>query len=345
MNGDALRTGDHLESLSYIYQRRGTYSPTLRVEDDGGLYKTVKLGAITVDAAADVPPAIATGGPYIIEVGQDLQLNGSASDGNTACGDKASARWNIDYALENGNNPTFEVVGEKALVRWQANGVLDRLPQNEAVTIQVQVSDQFNGNNESPIEETTLYIYDRNPVVDARVNPAQAACRQQVTFDASDSFHPNPRRTISSYQWEVGNRTSDRAIFTTNFDSYGEREARVTVTDDLGRSSTATVNVNINQGNLAPTIRLARDQITVMSNATITLDARQSSDPNADCGDRIVSYEWDMLADGLRINGAAGPDFTGALIEIPVADWQAAMGWDNNDSMIIRVTVSDSLGG
>jgi hypothetical protein len=259
MNGDALRTGDHLESLSYIYQRRGTYSPTLRVEDDGGLYKTVKLGAITVDAAADVPPAIATGGPYIIEVGQDLQLNGSASDGNTACGDKASARWNIDYALENGNNPTFEVVGEKALVRWQANGVLDRLPQNEAVTIQVQVSDQFNGNNESPIEETTLYIYDRNPVVDARVNPAQAACRQQVTFDASDSFHPNPRRTISSYQWEVGNRTSDRAIFTTNFDSYGEREARVTVTDDLGRSSTATVNVNINQGNLAPTIRLARD--------------------------------------------------------------------------------------
>ena len=48
-----------------------------------------------------------------------------------------------------------------------------------------------------------------------------------VTFDASDSYHPNPRRTISSYQWEVGNRTSDRAIFTTNFNSFGAREARV----------------------------------------------------------------------------------------------------------------------
>lgn len=175
VNGDPLRTGDKLESLSYVYRRRGTYTPTLRVEDDDGLYKTVKLGAITVDAAADVPPSIATGGPYVIEVGDHLQLDGSASDGNSACGDRTTVRWNIDYALENPNNRTFETDGEKARVNWVNGGVLDRLPENEAVTIQVQVSDQFNGNNESPIEQTTLFIYNKNPVVEARVNPAQAA--------------------------------------------------------------------------------------------------------------------------------------------------------------------------
>lgn len=345
VNGDALRTNDRLAELSYIYTRRGSYTPTLRVEDNSGKYKTTTLSTITVDPAADLPPSIATGGPYIIEVGDDLELNGSASDGNEACGDKTTVRWNIDYALENPNNRTFEVNGEKPTVGWADNGVLGQLPRNEAITIQVQVSDQFNGNNDAPIEETTLFIYDRNPVVEARVNPGQAACRQEVTFDASDSYHPNPRRTISNYQWEVDGRSSDRAIFTTNFASFGERVARVTVTDDLGRSSSKDVTVNINQGNLPPTIRVANDQITVMSNAVINLDARQSFDPNGDCGDRIVAYEWDMRADGLRVNGAAGPDFTGAQVSIPVADWQAAMGWDQNASLLIRLTVRDAQGG
>jgi hypothetical protein len=343
INGDALRTDDPLEALTYVYTRRGTYTPTLRVEDNTGQYKTVTLSQITVNPADDVPPALATGGPYVIEVGDNLVLNGSATDGNSACGDKTTVKWNIDFELENGNR-TFETNGEKATVVWQDNGTLGRLPRNQAITIQAQVTDQFAGNNEAPIEETTLFIYDRDPVVEAGVNPAQAACRQEVTFDASDSYHPNPRRTISNYQWEVDGRTSDRAIFATNFPTFGEREARITVTDDLGRSTSETVQVNVNQGNLPPTIRVANDRITVMSNAVIELDARQSFDTNADCGDRIVAYEWDLLADGQQLNGAAGPDLTGAQVQVAVADWQAAMNWDANASMVIRLTVRDAQG-
>jgi hypothetical protein len=301
------------------------------------------LSQITVNPADDVPPALATGGPYVIEVGDNLVLNGSATDGNSACGDQTTVKWNIDFELENGNR-TFETNGEKATVVWQDNGTLGRLPRNQAITIQAQVTDQFAGNNEAPIEETTLFIYDRDPVVEAGVNPAQAACRQEVTFDASDSYHPNPRRTISNYQWEVDGRTSDRAIFATNFPTFGEREARITVTDDLGRSTSETVQVNVNQGNLPPTIRVANDRITVMSNAVIELDARQSFDTNADCGDRIVAYEWDLLADGQQLNGAAGPDLTGAQVQVAVADWQAAMNWDANASMVIRLTVRDAQG-
>jgi len=343
VNGDALRTDDALDALTHVYTRRGTYTPTLRVEDNTGQYKTVTLPQITVDPADDVPPAIATGGPYVIEVGDNLVLNGSATDGNNACGDQTTVTWNIDYELEN-NNRTFEVNGEKATVVWQDNGTLGLLPRNQAITIQVQVRDEFDGNNETPIEETTLFIYDRNPVVELRANPVQAACRQEVTFDASDSYHPNPRRTISNYQWEVDGRTSDRAIFTTNFGTFGQRDAQVTVTDDLGRSSSSIVQIDVNQGNLPPTVRVANDRITVMSNGPIELDARQSFDTNAECGDRIVAYEWDLNADGQRLNGEAGPDATGALVRIPVADWQTAMGWDNNDNLVIRLTVRDAQG-
>ena len=342
INGDALRTADPLAALTYVYTRRGTYTPTLRVEDNSGQTKSVTLPQITVGAAADVPPSIATGGPYIIEVNDNLQLNGSASDGNSACGDRTTVTWNVDYELENPNNRTFETQGEKPSVNW--GGVLSQLPRNRALTVQVRVSDQFNGNNEAPIESTTLFIYDRVPVVEARVNPAEVACQQEITFDASDSYHPNPQRTIANFQWEIDGRTSDRAIFTTNFPSFGERQARVTVTDDLGRSSSETLDFNVNQGNLPPNVRLAADEVTVMSNAAIVLDARQSFEPNANCGDRIVAYEWDMQADGVRLNGQAGADFNGAQIQIPVADWHQAMGWENNATMIVRLTLRDTLG-
>ena len=342
INGDALRTADPLAALTYVYTRRGTYTPTLRVEDNSGQTKSVTLPQITVGAAADVPPSIATGGPYIIEVNDNLQLNGSASDGNSACGDRTTVTWNVDYELENPNNRTFETQGEKPSVNW--GGVLSQLPRNRALTVQVRVSDQFNGNNEAPIESTTLFIYDRVPVVEARVNPAEVACQQEITFDASDSYHPNPQRTIANFQWEIDGRTSDRAIFTTNFPSFGERQARVTVTDDLGRSSSETLDFNVNQGNLPPNVRLAADEVTVMSNAAVVLDARQSFEPNANCGDRIVAYEWDMQADGVRLNGQAGADFNGAQIQIPVADWHQAMGWENNATMIVRLTLRDTLG-
>ena len=342
IDGNALRTADPLAALTYVYNRRGTYVPTLRVEDNTGLSKSVTLSQITVGAAADVPPAIATGGPYIIEVGDDLALNGSASDGNSACGDRTSVTWNIDYELENGNR-SFETSGENTTVRWNG-AILSQLPRNQALTIQAQVRDEFNGNNEAPIESTTLFIYDRDPVVVARVNPTLAACRQQITFDASDSYHPNPQRTIANFQWNVDGRTSDRAIFNTNFPTFGARQAIVTVTDDLGRSSNTTLNFDVNQGNLPPSVRVANDQITVMSNASIQLDARQSFEPNSDCGDRIVAYEWDMLADGRRINGEVGADFTGAQVQIPVADWHQAMGWSNTTQMLIRLTLRDTLG-
>lgn len=332
VNGQPLNTDDPLKEMLFSYQRAGQYTPTLRVEDLSGQYKETTASKVTVVAAANVPPAIATGGPYTIEVGQDLRLRSTATDSNVDCGDKLTVSWNLDFS--NGS-ADFEVEGERPRVRWNNNQTLSNLDRNVPHTIQVRVRDSA---GLTVIEETTLRIYDKDPIADARVNPSEAACRQNVTFDASNSFHPNPQRTIANYQWVVGGRTSDKAIFTTNFNTFGELDAELTVTDDLNRSTTDTVTVNVNRGNLPPIIRVARDLITVMSNEAITLDARQSSDPNADCGDVIVAYEWDMNADG-TVNAE------GSQASIPVADWQNAMDWPNSDSMTILLTVRDAQGG
>lgn len=342
VNGNPMRTGDPFANLTYVYrlQRQRPYTVTLRVEDNTNQYKSVVVGAVTVQGAQDVPPSIATGGPYVIEVGQNLQLNGAASDGNQACGDVLSVDWNLDAVLNQNNS--FEVSGEKALVTWTANG-LGGLPRNTPFTIKARVTDSLGGAT-SVEESTTLAIYDANPIADARANPTQLACRQSVTFDGSASRHPNPQRTISNYQWSVGGVTSDRATFTTSFSAFGARTARLTVVDDLGRSSSATVDVNVNLGNLPPVVRVPATSVTVMSTANLSLSAAQSSDPNADCGDSIQQIGWYLLSPGEAFNAAAAPDFTGAAVQIPAADWQAAMRWPGNTSFVVRVVARDTFG-
>jgi hypothetical protein len=348
-NGQPLRSDDRLKSFTYVYQRRGNYTVTLRVQDNGELSKSSTIGSVTVVEAEDVPPSMATGGPYNIEIGDALKLNGSASDSNLECGDKLNVDWNLDYSVElaNGLPETYELVdsGDKPSINWNQ---LSNLPRNAPITIRARVNDLFQGANENPVYgDTTLWIYDKNPIAQARVNPEEAACRQEVTFDGSNSFHRNPQRTIANYRWQVGDRTSDRPIFKTNFNSYGVRQATLTVTDDLNRSSSIVVAVDVNQGNLPPIVRVARDAITVMSNEALVLDARQSSDPNADCGDRITAFEWDLRGDGVDLQGVAGPDdASGALVSIPVGMWQDAMGWNQgDDTLLVRLTVRDNLGG
>jgi len=44
-------------------------------------------------------------------------------------------------------------------------------------------------------------------------------------------------------------------------------------------------------------------------NQGLTLDGSGSSDPNADCGDSIVRYKWDLNGDGLYEHTAGTPDF------------------------------------
>ncbi len=330
VNGNIMRTADRLKVFDYTYRNRGTYVPTLRVEDNNGLFKEAIMPSITVNPAANVAPSVATGGPYIIEVGQNLQLNATATDGNLNCGDVLRVSWNLNPAVDN----IFEISGEKTLVTWNA-ATLGALPRNVANTIQVKVLDSANLTSTQP---TQIYVYDTNPIAVASVNPAQAACRQNVTFDSAGSRHPNTQqRIIVSYDWAVDGQVGAGQTFSTSFNTFGVKTAQLTVTDDLGRTGQTTVAVNINQGNLPPVIRVPSVQVTIRSNEQLALDARLSTDPNEDCGDRIAAYEW-------HFNGDNVADFVGNQVTVPVAAWQQFMGYPNNKTMNIRAKLIDSLG-
>ncbi len=300
------------QSFTYRYQRAGNYTATLEVEDSVHQKHQVTV-AVQVNEAANVAPAVAHGGPYVLEQGQPLRLLGNATDANQACGKALTVAWDIDG---DGDFADGVAAAASTEVPWAS---LAGLPIGQPVTIRIRARDHA---NLEAIAQTTLTIYPVNPVANATANPNPAACRQNVTFNGAQSFHPNPNRSIRSYEWDVnrdgtfeGGGPSPQFVYA--FDQYGTYNVRLKVTDDLDRSATSDMQVVVDQGNQAPVARTSQANYVVLEGDALTLDGRLSLDPNANCGDSIVSYEWDINGNGQF--GQAGIDAVGAQPNIPWA--------------------------
>ena len=281
--------GNLVDNWTYRYLRTGNYTATLRVVDNIGQFKETAL-QIRVVEADNVRPAAAHGGPYVGEVEGALQLRGQGSDQNLACGDSISVAWDLDddgdYDDANGASPE---------VPWDR---IAGLPRGEPNPIRIRVRDEA---GLEAIAETTLTIYGTEPEARGRANPNPSGCPQEVTFDGSASGHPNPDRTIAEYAWDVdGNEGFDGGgrIFRFTYQRYGTYPITLRVTDDLGRTDEVEFEVEVNQGNQPPVARVSSNNYVVLEGDDVTLDARQSSDANVQCGDEIESYEWDLNGNG-----------------------------------------------
>ena len=298
-------------SFEYTYPRTGNFTATLRVLDNLGQSSTTTV-TVVVNRAVNVPPAAAHGGPYAIEVNQALELQGAGTDGNIGCGDRLTINWDLDndgqFDDANGANPT---------VLW---ATLQNLPRQQPNRVRIQVVDQSGA---TTIAETTLTIYPREPVASGRANPNPSACRVNVTFDGNASFHPNPQRTIAQYDWNVDGVAGfegSGAVFRYAYDQFGTYNVTLRVTDDLGRTAESSFQVAVNLGNRNPIAAVAQADITVLEGDALVLDGRGSSDPDANCGDSLVDYRWDINADGDWAD--AGIDVVG---QNPTIQWNALL--------------------
>ena len=304
---DSLRA-----AIGHVYNVAGIYTATLRVVDDDATSplsstRTVKINVAHAPAA---DPGAVAGGPYMAEVGSSLTLAGRASDANEGCGDVLTATWDLDgdgaFDDASGLSPTLsaETIG------GYATGV--------AHPIRLRVVDST---GRSATADGTLTVYSPLPVVRHTVNPEVAACRQQVRFDASASYHESPARRLVRYTWDVvpgGGVEGESADgeFSYSYPAFGTYPGTVTVTDDLGRTAQASFTVEVSAGNRAPVARLSEGIYSVAEGDDLVVDGRPSSDPDSQCGDGIVEYAWDLNGDG----DFDGPgDARGAQVTIPWA--------------------------
>lgn len=286
----------------------------------------------TTDEYINNAPTAVTGGPYIIDVGQDLQLSGAGNDSNENCGDSIVSYW---WDLDNDGNYD-DATGATPAVPWSA---LSGLPQSAQLPIAIRVTDE---NGATGSSSTTLTIYDNRPFANFTANPNPAACFQSITFNAASSSHGRPDRDIVSYAWIFGDGASGSGATATHaYGSFNSYTAILTVTDNNSPAKTDTENITIkvNQGNQAPVANAGGPYKVVAGNG-LQLSGINSYDLNAACGDTIVQYSWDINNDG-------SGDATGVISSLTWVQMQTAVCGGSctiGNQYTIRLTVVDSFG-
>ena len=118
-------------------------------------------------------------------------------------------------------------------------------------------------------------------------SPTNPVLNQSVNFNATTS-RPAPGRTIRSYEWDFGDGSRGSGATTTHaYTTTGTFTVVLTVTDDVGRFSTATTSITVGQGN--PTADFTFNPSAPRSGQQVTFDGSPS---RAASGRTIVSYSW-----------------------------------------------------
>ncbi len=305
------------------------YTVSLRVTDNNSPVRT-DTDSITISVnQGNLAPHAAVSVPAIIEMGEGITLDGSASfDPDAAFGDAiVSYAWTVDGKQLLIDEPTATLTADDLA------GLA--LSDPDEVVVTLTVTDKF-GNQDT--DDATFAISDNQPNAVFTALPNPVACNTEVEFDASESENPHPNFDIVHYEWDFNydgtfDVDAEGEETTHSFSQFGEYEVALRVTDNNvpAKTDIFTVVVSVSLGNRAPVADAGGPYVFTTGQA-IVVDASQSTDPDQDCGDSIAAYRWDLDNDG---------DFetTGVTVTIP------ASSLIPDQPRTIRLQVEDSQGG
>ena len=300
----------------------------VQVDDgDGGIDTVASTLVIN-----NLDPTADAGGPYALDEGHDLMLDGSAS--TDPGGDTLTYAWDLD------NDGQYDdATGATPTVPWNTLASLGLASDGTSLSIGVQVEDGEGGIN---APGTTLVINNLAPTAHAG-GPYTIDEGQDLLLDASASTDPGG--DTLSYAWDLDNdgQYDDAAGATptvpwNTLASLGlasdgtSLSIGVQVEDGEGGINAPGTTLVIN--NLAPTAH-AGGPYTIDEGQDLLLDASASTDPGGD----TLTYTWDLDDDG-QYDDAAGAT--------PTVPWNtlASLGLaSDGTSLSIGVQVDDGDGG
>lgn len=156
-----------------------------------------------------------------------------------------------------------------------------------------------------------------SPVAVPQVAAESVLCPGPISLDGSGSYHENPGRRIVSYEWDFdydGTRFDSAAAGVTAEVRYGQvgaYTAALRVSDDSSPALRSVGTVEVTVGGAAP-VANAGGAYTIATGDPLRLDGSSSRTPGTACGNRIVSYDWELGDDGT---------FDDALGARPVLRW------------------------
>ena len=268
-------------------------------------------------------------GTPVADSGPDQTVNGGDSvtlDGSYSSGDIVSYSWVEIDAL--GSVILTGASSDRATFTAPA-----ATPVDQTLTFRLSVTDS---KGRSSTDSVNIFIRGTlaPPVADAGKDQAVTGAAP-VTLDGGGSTGD-----ILSYSWKetdssgavtLSGVNSAVATFTAPAATASAQTLtfELTVTDSIGRSSTASVNVVVGAATFAPPVADAGADQTVSGGVRVTLDGSNSS------GD-IVSYNW-TETDTFGSVSLSGADTDMATFTAPVAA-------TSEQTLTFKLTVTDSLG-
>ena len=309
--GDGLGTSSETNPV-YEFQTPGVYTVTLIVTDAEGLTGQTTVD-ITVLEPNQAPVAVAEADITSGDAPLTVAFTGenSTDDRNSI----VSYSWDFGDGVGTSTetNPVYE---------FQTPGVY---------TVVLTVTDVEGLSGSAQIDITVGN--DEPPVALASANPTMGEAPLAVIFDGSGSTDDNG---IVSYAWDFKDGTTSAEINpVTTFDTPGQYDVELTVTDTSGQTDTDIVTIIVESAatNEAPVAVISSSSTGGEAPITIDFDGSGSTD---DTG--IVEYLWDFG------NGATSDEITPSTTYTQVGEFVVTLlvtdegGLTNQSSVTITVT-------
>nr|XP_055179015.1 dyslexia-associated protein KIAA0319 homolog isoform X2 [Nyctereutes procyonoides] len=258
----------------------GNYTFRLTVTDSDGTSNST-TAALIVNSAVDCPPVANAGPNQTITLPQNsITLNGNQSSDDHQI---VLYEWSLGPGSEN-----KEVAMQGVKTPYLHLSAM----QEGDYTFQLMVTDSSMQQSTAIVTVTVQPASNRPPVAVAGPDKELVFPVESTTLDGSRS---RDDQGIVLYHWEhvrgpstVEMENTDRAIATVSGLQVGTHHFQLTVTDQQGLSSTATLTVVVRkENNSPPRAQAGGHHVLVLPNNCITLDGSKSIDDQG-----VVSYLW-----------------------------------------------------
>lgn len=220
----------------------------------------------------------------------------------------------ITFDASGSNDPDGSITGYS----WDLNGDGSYTKSGETVSHEYDDSGEYSvslrvtdNDGATDVSSKTVSVEspDQDPIARVETSSRSVEVREDITFDASESKDPDGQ--IEQYRWDFADGTTETAGETVKhaYDSPGEYNVRLTVTDTDGNSDSTGTTVSVSRGNEKPSVSLDVESDNPVVGTTVTFDGSQSSDPDGS----ISAYQWDFNGDGTQ-------DATGQQVEYTYED-------------------------
>jgi len=291
------------------------------------VFKVTVTDNLGATASANVQVTVGGNTPPIANAGADFTVNGATTASLNASGSSDPGGSIASYQWSEVSGPNTATIASANTVSATAQGLIVGV-----YVFRVTVTDNLGATATDDVQVTvTNNTSNKPPVANAGNN--FSTTNTYAYLSAGGSYDPDG--SIASYQWTQvsGPNTATMLSGNTMFPTVqglvsGVYVFKVTVTDNLGATASATVQLTVSNGSNLPPVANAGADITVNATTTASLSASGSSDPDG----TIASYSWSQVSGPNTATivsaNTVSPTVQGLIVGV----------------YVFRVTVTDNLG-